>query len=273
MAPCPQPPFEAELTEILLCKNELHETLNNLCHWMKDKHVERNMATRLDSAFIRKDPYGVVLVMGPWCCPINLLLGPLIGAIAAGNCVVIKPSEMTKNVEKLMAKALPSYLDRDCFAVVTAGVQETTRLLENKFDYIFFTGMSHGPEQSPAWVCPLEVQEKLLPALQKVITEFYGSNPRESPDFGRIVDEKEFQRLQMLLRSGRVAIGGQMDEKDLYIAPTVLVDVQPSDPIMQDTILGPILPIVNVANMDEAIDFINSRERPLAVYVFSSDDK
>ncbi|NWS50562.1 AL3B1 dehydrogenase, partial [Probosciger aterrimus] len=319
-----KPPFEAELTEILLCKNELHETLNNLCQWMKDEHVERNMATQLDSAFIRKDPYGVVLIMGPWCCPVNLLLGPLIGAIAAGNCAVIKPSEMTKNVEKLMAEALPSYLDRDCYAVVSAGVQETTRLLENKFDYIFFTGspsmgrlvmaaaaqhltpvMLELGGKNPCYVsdtcdvrsvarrvawgrffnagqtcvapdyvlCTLEMQEKLLPALQKVITEFYGSNPRESSDFGRIVDEKEFRRLQMLLRSGRVAIGGQTDEKDLYIAPTVVVDVQPSDPIMQDIILGPILPIFIVANMDEAIDFINNRERPLAVYAFSSDDK
>uniref|UniRef100_A0A672V2G8 Aldehyde dehydrogenase n=1 Tax=Strigops habroptila TaxID=2489341 RepID=A0A672V2G8_STRHB len=288
-------------------------------------HVEGVLqATRLDSAFIRKEPYGVVLIMGPWCCPINLLLGPLIGAIAAGNCVVIKPSEMTENVEKLMAEALPSYLDRDCFAVVTTSTQETTRLLENKFDYIFFAGkpsvgrmvMAAAAKhltpvtlelggKNPCYVsdtcdvrsvarrlawgrffnagqtcvapdyvlCTLEMQEKLLPALQKVITEFYGSNPRESPDFGRIVEGKEFQRLQMLLRSRRVAIGGQMDEKDLYIAPTVLVDVQPSDPIMQEIILGPILPIVVVANVNEAIDFINSRERPLAVYVFSSDDK
>ncbi|KAM9557492.1 aldehyde dehydrogenase family 3 member B1-like isoform 2-T2 [Guaruba guarouba] len=319
-----KPPFEAELTEILLCKNELHEALNNLCQWMKDEPVERNMATRLDSAFIRKDPYGVVLIIGPWNCPVNLLLGPLVGAIAAGNCAVIKPSEMTKNTEKLMAEGLPSYLDRDCFAVVTAGVQETSRLLENKFDYIFFTGspsmgrvvMAAAAQhltpvtlelggKNPCYVsdtcdvrsvarrvawgrffnagqtcvapdyvlCTLEMQEKLMPALREAITEFYGSNPRESPDFGRIMGQKEFQRIRALLCSGRVAIGGQTDEKDLYIAPTVLVDVQPSDPIMQEVILGPILPIVAVASVDEAIDFINNRERPLAVYVFSSDDK
>ncbi|NXD74484.1 AL3B1 dehydrogenase, partial [Eolophus roseicapillus] len=215
-------------------------------------------------------------------------------------------------------------LPADCFAVVTAGVQETTRLLENKFDYIFFTGIPsmgrlvmaaaakhltpvmlelggknpcyvsdtcdvRSVARRVAWgrffnagqtcvapdyvLCTLEMQEKLMPALREAITEFYGSNPRESPDFGRIVDKKEFQRLQMLLRSGRVAIGGQTDEKDLYIAPTVVVDVQPSDPIMQEIILGPILPIFIVANVDEAIDFINNRERPLAVYAFSSDDK
>uniref|UniRef100_A0A8B9FWS5 Aldehyde dehydrogenase n=1 Tax=Amazona collaria TaxID=241587 RepID=A0A8B9FWS5_9PSIT len=356
MAPCPQPPFEAELTEILLCKNELHEALNNLCQWMKDEPVERNMvrarrrwgqdpcpvqswvgramgmgsavetwgphvvgvlqATRLDSAFIRKDPYGVVLIIGPWTCPVNLLLGPLIGAVAAGNCAVVKPSEMTKNIEKLMAEALPRHglgtlvFDRGVVLtllhqplptgspsmgrmVMAAAAQHLTPVMlelggKNPC-YVSDTCDVRSVARRVAWgrffnagqtcvapdyvLCTLEMQRKLLPALQKVITEFYGSNPRESSDFGRIVDEKEFQRLQMLLRSGRVAIGGQTDEKDLYIAPTVLVDVQPSDPIMQEIILGPILPIVIVASVDEAIDFINNHERPLALYVFSSDDK
>ncbi|NWH28405.1 AL3B2 dehydrogenase, partial [Grus americana] len=319
-----KPPFEAEFSEIILCKNELHETLNNLGTWMKDEHVDRNLVTRLDSAFIRKDPYGVVLIIAPWNYPIHLFLVPLIGAIAAGNCAIIKPSEMTKNTERLVAEALPAYLDKDCFAVVTAGVEETTRLLENKFDYIFFTGTPsvgrivmtaaakhltpvtlelggknpcyvsdtcdvQNVAQRVAWgrffnvgqtciapdyvLCSVEMQEKLLPALRKAITDFYGSNPRESPDFGRIVGDKQFRRVQALLRSGRVVIGGQTDEKERYIAPTVLVDLQPSDPIMQEEIFGPILPIVIVANMDEAIDFINSRERPLVVYAFSSDDK
>ncbi|XP_005438433.3 aldehyde dehydrogenase family 3 member B1 [Falco cherrug] len=319
-----KPPFEAEFSEILLCKNELHETLNNLSHWMKDEQVDRNLATQLDSAFIRRDPYGVVLIIGSWNYPIHLFLVPLIGAIAAGNCAIIKPSEMTKNTETLVGEVLPSYLDTDCFAVVTAGVQETTRLLENKFDYVFFTGSPsvgrivmtaaakhltpvtlelggknpcyvsdtcdvQNVARRVAWgrffnagqtciapdyvLCSLEMQEKLMPALREAITEFYGPNPQESPDFGRMVGDKHFQRVQALLRSGRVAIGGQTDEKERYIAPTVLVDVQHSDPIMQEEIFGPILPIVVVASVDEAIDFINSLEWPLAVYAFSSDDK
>ncbi|XP_017938849.2 aldehyde dehydrogenase family 3 member B1-like [Manacus vitellinus] len=319
-----KPPFEVELSETLLCKNELRETLNNLSHWMKDKHVDRPLATRLDSAFIRKEPYGVVLIIAPWNYPIYLILGPLIGAIAAGNCVIIKPSEISKNTERLVAEVLPCYLDKDCFAVVTGGVQETTRLLENKFDYIFYTGsppvgrivMTAAAKhltpvtlelggKNPCYVsdtcdipnvarrvvwgrffnagqtciapdyllCSLEMQGKLLPALREAITEFYGPNPQESPDFGRIVGDKQFQRVRKLLCSGRVAIGGQTDEAERYIAPTVLVDVQPSDPVMQEEIFGPILPIVVVANMDEAIDFINSRERPLAIYAFSSSDK
>ncbi|KAM9223705.1 aldehyde dehydrogenase family 3 member B1-like [Leptosomus discolor] len=319
-----KPPFEAEFTEILLCKNELHEALNNLSRWMKDEHTERNLVTRLDSAFIRKDPYGVVLIIAPWNYPVHLLLVPLIGAIAAGNCAVMKPSEMTKNTETLLAQVLPSYLDKDCFAVVTAGVQETTRLLENKFDYIFFTGSPsvgrivmtaaakhltpvtlelggknpcyvsdtcdvQNVARRVAWgrffnagqtciapdyvLCSLEMQEKLMPALREAITEFYGPNPKESPDFGRMVGDKQFQRVQALLGGGRVVIGGETDEKERYIAPTVLVDLQPSDPIMQEETFGPILAIVTVANVDEAIDYINRRERPLVVYAFSSDDK
>ncbi|NXV23648.1 AL3B1 dehydrogenase, partial [Cepphus grylle] len=122
-------------------------------------------------------------------------------------------------------------------------------------------------------LCSLEMQEKLLLALSKTVTDFYGSNPQKSPDFGRIVGEKHFQRLQELLCSGQVVIGGETDEAERYIAPTVLADVHPSDPIMQEEIFGPILPIVPVANMDEAIDFINSRERPLVVYAFSSNYK
>uniref|UniRef100_A0A8B9M7E3 Aldehyde dehydrogenase domain-containing protein n=1 Tax=Accipiter nisus TaxID=211598 RepID=A0A8B9M7E3_9AVES len=275
--------------------------------------------TSLDSAFIRKDPYGVVLIIGPWNCPIHLLLVPLIGAIAAGE-----PNLSPGPADPGSARVTLPLTSQDCFAVVTAGVEETTRLLENKFDYIFFTGSPsvgrivmtaaakhltpvtlelggknpcyvsdscdvQNVARRVAWgrfvntgqtcvapnyvLCSVEMQEKLLPALRKVITEFYGPNPRESPDFGRIVGDKQFQRLQTLLRSGRVVIGGQTDEKERYVAPTVLVDVLPSDPIMHEEVFGPILPIVIVANMDEAIDFINSRERPLVVYAFSSDDK
>ncbi|NWZ40831.1 AL3B1 dehydrogenase, partial [Brachypodius atriceps] len=241
-------PFETELSEIFLCKNELHETLNKLSRWMKDEQVERTLAMQLDSAFIRKDPYGVVLIIAPWNYPIQLFLVPLIGAIAAGNCVIIKPSEVSKQTERIVAEALPSYLDKDCFAVVTGGVPETTRLLENKFDYIFFTGTSHGTEQSPAWILceeedgfPPDIPAKkagiVLEELGHVSEIWQDSVPHPSP------------------------------------SPTVLVDVQPSDPVMQEEIFGPILPIVTITNMDEAIDFINSRERPLALYAFSSDDK
>ncbi|XP_009573922.1 PREDICTED: aldehyde dehydrogenase family 3 member B1-like [Fulmarus glacialis] len=257
-----KPSFEAYFTEILLCKNELNNTLNNLSHWMKDENVDKNLVTQLDSAFIRKDPYGVVLIIAPWNYPIHLFLVPLIGAIAAGNCVVVKPSETAKSTERLVAEMLSCYLDN-------CDVHSVARRVA--WGLFFNAGQTC---IAPDYVlCSLEMQEKLMPALREAITEFFGSNPQESPDFGRIVGDKQFRRIRALLCSGRVAIGGQTDEKERYIAPTVLADVLPSDPAMQEEIFGPILPIVVVANMDEAIDFINARPQPLVIYAFSCDSK
>ncbi|NXK67779.1 AL3B1 dehydrogenase, partial [Sylvietta virens] len=316
-------PFEAELSEILLCKNELHETLINLPRWLKDKQVDRTLVMQMGPVFIRTDPYRMVLIIAPWNYPIHLFLAPLIGAITAGEPKLPVPwpegSQQCRALERDFLISL-----QDCFAVVTGGVQETTRLLENKFDYIFFTGsppvgrivMTAAAKhltpvtlelggKNPCYVsdtcdvtnvarrvawgrffnagqtciapdyllCTIEMQEKLMPALREAITEFFGPNPRESPDFGRIVSDKQFRRLRALLGSGRVAIGGQTDEAERYIAPTLLADVLHSDPIMQEEIFGPILPIVVIANMCEAIDFINSREWPLALYAFFSNDK
>uniref|UniRef100_A0A8C0J6V6 Aldehyde dehydrogenase n=1 Tax=Chelonoidis abingdonii TaxID=106734 RepID=A0A8C0J6V6_CHEAB len=271
--------------------------------------------TQLDTAFIRKEPYGVVLIIGPWNYPLNLILVPLVGVIAAGE---VKGAGGG-------SPHIPSPLRlQDCFAVVTGGPAETTQLLENKFDYIFFTGSPQVGKivmaaaakhltpltlelggKNPCYVadesdlqnvanrlvwgrcfnagqtciapdyvlCSAEMQEKLLPALRHTITQFFGPEPQESPDFARIISDKQFQRIQALLGSGRMAIGGQTDERERYIAPTVLADVQPSDSAMQEEIFGPVLPIVTVPNVDEAIAFINCRERPLAVYVFASDSK
>uniref|UniRef100_A0A8C0WMW8 Aldehyde dehydrogenase domain-containing protein n=1 Tax=Castor canadensis TaxID=51338 RepID=A0A8C0WMW8_CASCN len=277
--------------------------------------------TQLDSTFIRKEPYGLVLIIAPWNYPVNLILVPLVGAIAAGNCVVLKPSEISKSTEKVLVTLLPQYLDKSCFAVVLGGPQETGQLLKHKFDYIFFTGSPHVGKivmtaatkhltpvtlelggKNPCYVddncdpqtvanrvaffryfntgqtcvapdyilCSPEMQERLLPALQSAITRFYGDDPQSSPNLGRIINQKHFKRLQGLLGCGRVAIGGQSDESDRYIAPTVLVDVQETEPVMQEEIFGPILPLVTVRSLDEAIDFINRREKPLALYAFSN---
>ncbi|XP_070215197.1 aldehyde dehydrogenase family 3 member B1 isoform X2 [Bos mutus] len=316
--------FEAEVSEISISQNEINLALRNLRAWMKDEKVSKNLATQLDSAFIRKEPFGLVLILSPWNYPLNLSLGPLVGALAAGNCVVLKPSEISKNTEKVLAEVLPRYLDQSCFAVVLGGPQETGRLLEHKFDYIFFTGnpqvgkivMTAAAKhltpvtlelggKNPCYVddncdpqtvanrvaffrcfnagqtcvapdyvlCSPEMQAQLVPALQSAITRFYGDDPQSSPNLGRIISQKHFQRLRGLLSCGRVVIGGQSDECDLYIAPTVLVDVQETDPVMQEEIFGPILPIVNVRSLGQAIDFINRREKPLALYAFSNSSQ
>ncbi|ETE72910.1 Aldehyde dehydrogenase family 3 member B1, partial [Ophiophagus hannah] len=319
-----KPCFETEITEVILVRNELANALNNLCCWMKDESVNKNLMTLMDCSFIRKDPYGVVLIIGSYNYPIQLTLLPLVGAIAAGNCVVLKPSELSSCTERLLAKALPCYMDPQTFAVVAAGPEETGKLLENKFDYIFFTGSSHVGKivmtaaakhltpltlelggKCPCYVdrccnfqnaanrivwgkflnagqtciapdyviCTVEAQEKLLPCLRQAICEFFGNEPKESPDFARMVNDKHFQRARALLECGHVAIGGETDECEHYIAPTVLVNVKECDPVMQEEISAPILPIFIVRDLEEAIDFINCRERPLAVYAFSSDSK
>lgn len=316
--------LESEVAETSLSQGEVKLALRNLRAWMKDEKVTKNLVTQLGSAFIRKEPLGLVLIISPWNYPVYLSLMPLVGALAAGNCVVLKPSEISKNTEKVLAEVLPRYLDQSCFAVVLGGPEETQQLLEHKFDYIFFTGstqvgkivMSAAAKhltpvtlelggKNPCYVddncdpqtvanrvvwfryfnmgqtcvapdyvlCSPEMQERLLPALQSAITRFYGEDPRNSPDLGRIINEKHFQRLQGLLGCGRVAIGGQSDETERYIAPTVLVDVQETEPVMQEEIFGPILPIMNVGSLDEAIDFINRREKPLSLYAFSKSNQ
>ncbi|XP_046500614.1 aldehyde dehydrogenase family 3 member B2-like isoform X1 [Equus quagga] len=316
--------FEADISEFLMCQMEVTLALKNLHTWMKDEPATKNLLMLLSSTFIRKEPFGLVLIITPWNYPLNLSLVPLVGALAAGNCVVLKPSEISTSTEKVLTEVLPQYLDQSCFAVMLGGPEETGQLLEHKFDYIFFTGSPRvgrivmtaaakhltpitlelggknpcyvddncDPETvanrvaffryfntgqtcvAPDYVlCSPEMQERLLPALQSTIARFFGEDPQSSPNLGRIINDKHFQRLQGLLGCGRVAIGGQSDQSDRYIAPTVLVDVQETEPVMQEEIFGPILPIVNVRSLDEAIDFINRREKPLALYAFSKSNK
>ncbi|XP_018427324.1 PREDICTED: aldehyde dehydrogenase family 3 member B1-like isoform X2 [Nanorana parkeri] len=202
-----KPPFEVEVTELSLVKSEINLAINSLSSWMKDEHVSKNMAMYLDTAFIRKEPFGVVLIISPWNYPVQLTLIPLIGAIAAGNCVIMKPSEISQNTEKVLAEGLARYLDQ------------------------------------------------------------------QSPDFGRIIGDRHYQRVAALLKHGKVVAGGQTDDSEKYIAPTILIDVAESDPIMQEEIFGPILPIVIVPGLEEAIQFINKREKALAAYAFSANSQ
>nr|XP_023964026.1 aldehyde dehydrogenase family 3 member B1 [Chrysemys picta bellii] len=326
------PPLEVELSEIILVRNEVNYALNNLSSWMKDEFVEKNLVTQLDTAFIHKEPYGVVLIIGPWNYPLNLILVPLIGAIAAGNCVIIKPSEISSSTEKLLAETLPNYLDKDCFAVVTGGPAETTQLLENKFDYIFFTGMSQPPlevelseiilvrnevnyalNNLSSWMKDEFVEKNLVTQLDTAFIhkEPYGVvliiGPWNYPlnlilvpligaiaagncviikpsEISSSTEKLLAETLPSYLDKDCFAVvtGGPAETTQLlenkfdyifFTAPTVLADVQPSEPAMQEEIFGPVLPIVTVPNVDEAIAFINSQERPLAVYVFASDSK
>ncbi|XP_076659454.1 aldehyde dehydrogenase type III isoform X2 [Halictus rubicundus] len=314
--------FETIALELLISQGEVKTLLMNIKEWAAKEKPPKAMINIMDGIEIRKDPFGVVLVMGPWNYPFQLCIIPLMGAIAAGNCVILKPSELSSATSELFARIIPQYLDSECVQVVLGGINETTELLKQRFDYIFYTGSTTVGRivrdaankfltpvtlelggKSPVYVdntvdiniavkrilwgkcinvgqtciapdyvlCTPEVQNKFLNEAHKVLKEWYGDNPKESPDLARIINDNHYQRLVKYLDGGKIAIGGQCDPAEKYIAPTILIDVKPTDPIMQDEIFGPILPFINVNNAYEAIQFINNRETPLVLYIFTKD--
>ncbi|XP_070532678.1 aldehyde dehydrogenase family 3 member B1-like isoform X2 [Ptychodera flava] len=315
---------EALGMEIGMARNECVHAMNNLEDWMKPEKVKKNMLIAMDDAYIKREPFGVCLVLGAWNYPIQLTLLPLIGAMAAGNCVVTKPSELSSHTADLLARLYPKYLDNDCYPVYCGAVKETQTLLEERFDYIFYTGggsvakhiMAAAAKyltpvtlelggKSPcyvdtntdltvaanriAWgkflnagqtciapdyiICQKEIQDELVKKIGNALNNFFGENPQKSDSYGRIINDRHFQRVSDLMKHGKIVIGGQSDPTERYISPTVVTDVQTTDPVMEQEVFGPVLPIMNVSGVQEAIQFINRREKPLAMYVFSHDKK
>jgi aldehyde dehydrogenase (NAD+) len=320
-----KPSLEGFITDIAFVRSEIDETLRHLDGWMKPEKVAVPVKQQPGRARIHRDPRGVVLIIGPWNYPVQLLLAPLVGAIAAGNCATLKPSEVAPNVSAALARLVPRFLDPDAFVVVEGGVPETTALLEQRWDHIFYTGNGNVGRivagaaakhltpvtlelggKSPAivdraanidvaarriaWgkylnagqtcIAPdyvlvdRAVEDEFVAKLRAAVGEFYGTDPRTSEDYGRIVDERHFARLLGLLDgpgTGEIAYGGQHDEATRYIAPTGLVGTEPTSALMQDEIFGPLLPILAVDGADRAIDFVKERDKPLALYLFSED--
>uniref|UniRef100_A0A3P9CHF4 Aldehyde dehydrogenase n=1 Tax=Maylandia zebra TaxID=106582 RepID=A0A3P9CHF4_9CICH len=282
-----KPRFETVVSELILVKNEALYAINNLKKWMQPQKVERNLSTTLDDCLVISEPLGVVLIIGTWCSPVQMCLVPLVGAIAAGNCAIISPSESTVHTTELLHRLIPSYLDNECFHAILAGLSDLPEVIELKFDHVFFTGNKEDGSKialaAARTLTPVTlilggknpyVKARLVQALKCCLMEFYGSNPQESRSFGRIVNLEIFNRTRGILwRSGKVAVGGHVIEAEKYIAPTVLTDVAESDPVMQKEIFGPVLPILTVNNVDEAISFINKQEKPLCVYAYSTNGK
>lgn len=315
---------EALLFEVSYLINETKNALFHLREWTKPEKPSKGLVNAMDTLLICNDPYGVVLIMGAWNYPIQLSLLPLVGAIAAGNCAIIKPSEVSAASADLIAQLIPNYLDQDCFHVVLGGVLETTVLLKERFDFIFYTGSATVGKivraaanehltpvvlelggKSPVYIdqtvdmgiavrrilwgkcvnagqtciapdyilCSKAVQASFVAKAKEVLEEWYGSNVKSSPDFCRIVSDKQFRRLQSFLNNGGIAVGGETDPSERFIAPTILTDVKPNDPVMQEEIFGPILPIVNADSASDAISFITSQNHPLAFYIFTRNSK
>ncbi|MBW7475841.1 aldehyde dehydrogenase [Paenibacillus oenotherae] len=314
--------FEAYATEIGFVYESIRYISKHLKKWAKVKLVRTPLVHWGSKSYIYPEPYGSVLVIGPYNYPFMIVMEPLIGAIAAGNCAVVKPSEFTPHISAAITAILRANFKEHYIAVVEGGREATSALIHTPFDYIFFTGsigvgrivMEAAAKnlvpvtlelggKSPCivdrdsdielaahriiWgkflnagqtcVAPdyilvhKDIKESLVARMKDKITAFYGDNPQNSADFGRIVNERHWERLVGLLDLDKIAAGGDSQRDDLYIAPTIMDDVTWDDKVMEEEIFGPILPVLAYDNLDAAIQRINGRSKPLALYVFTTN--
>lgn len=309
--------FEAYSTEIGIILEELRLTINKLRSWAKPVKVKTPITHIGSASYIYSEPYGTALIISPWNYPFQLAAAPLIGAIAAGNCAVIKPSELTPRTSQVFAKMIRELFPEKYITVVEGGVETSQALLQEKFDKIFFTGsVSVGKAvmeaaakhltpvtlelggKSPcivhedanlklaakriAWgkftnagqtcIAPdylyvhQRIKEPFLCLLKEAIQEMYAGR-----SLTRIVSERHFSRLTSFLNQGDIFTGGNASREELSIEPTVLTGITWEDPIMEEEIFGPILPVMEYTELDEVIDGIHKHPNPLALYLFSEN--
>lgn len=313
-----KPTFEAYFELAVL--QDISYAQKKLPQWIKPKSVNTGIELFPSRAKIQPEPLGVVLIIGPWNYPFSLMISPLIGAIASGNCTVLKPSEIAPHTSAVVTELIANTFSPEYIAIQEGGVETAQELLTAKFDHIFFTGGTKIGQivmeaaaknltpvtlelggKSPCIVDQdIDIKETakriiwgkfinagqtciapdyllvdstikpdLISAMKTCIKEFFGENPANSPDFARIINLKQFYRLESLLNDGKIIIGGETNPEDKYIAPTILDQVDITAPIMQEEIFGPILPVLEYQNLEEAIAFVNEKPKPLALYFFS----
>ncbi len=316
-----KPELEAWATDIAPGSAEAKAALKKIDKWTRPERVGLPIPL-VGRCEIHRDPLGVVLIVSPWNYPVGLLLSPLVGAIAAGNAVLLKPSEVTPNTSAALAAAVAEFLDPEAIALIEGGVEETQALLAERFDHILYTGngtvgrivMEAAAKnltpvtlelggKSPcivdasadlevtarriAWgkflnagqtcIAPdyvlvhASVADELIERLGRSVREFYGDDVQGTPDFTRIVNARHHARVAKLIEGEDVEFGGEIDPDTRYIAPTVLRNVSPDAPVMTEEIFGPVLPVLTVTDVCEAIAFVNERDKPLALYVFTGD--
>ncbi|CDO75126.1 hypothetical protein BN946_scf185010.g51 [Trametes cinnabarina] len=252
-------PQETDLLEFTGVYAEVTTAYKNIEKWAKPQSVDFSLNWFAMRPKLQTEPKGVVLIIAPFNLPLFLLLGPLTSAIAAGNAAVLKPSEQIPATSQLLAELLPKYLDNELYHVINGGVPETTKVC-----------------LSPEYVLvPADFQDTLVEALKEAYKSFYPDGPEKSDSFARMVSPAHAARIKRLIdeTKGTIVLGGQTDVENRYIAPTVVRDVPVDDALMSEEIFGPVLPIVPVKDVDEAISIIQARDHPLAVYVFSTDKK
>ncbi len=315
-----KPPQEVLLGELALLYSSIRHARKNLKRWARPRRVSTPLLGQPARSWVQPEPLGVVLVLGAWNYPFQLIFGPLIPTLAAGNCALLKPSEIAPASSSLMAELIPKYLDERAVRVVEGAVAETTELLKLQFDHIIYTGgaavgkivmraasehltpvtlelggkspcvidrdadLKHAARRlvwgkcinsgqsciAPDYVLVSpEQRDELVAAIDSELQDMYGDDRLGSADYANIINQRHFERVRQYLDSGTVAIGGKMDASRNRIEPTVLVDVAPDAPVMQEEIFGPVLPILTASDLDEAMAFILERDKPLAAYLFT----
>ncbi len=314
--------YESFMCETGLVRGEISWMLRHTGRLARERTVPTPLAQFAARSFRKFSPYGNVLIMSPWNYPLLLTLDPLADAIAAGNTAVVKPSAYAPATSALLAKMVGELFPPEYVAVVTGGREENAALLEEKFDFIFFTGsqsvgrevLRHAAEhltptalelggKSPCIVdetaklalaarrivfgkylncgqtcvapdyilCHRDVKDQLVELICKEVRRQYGEEPLQNPDYGRIVNEKHFNRLLGLIDPAKTVLGGQSSPDTLQIAPTVLDGVTESDPVMGEEIFGPILPVLTFDRFEELYDRLSGGPKPLALYLFSQN--
>lgn len=313
---------EAFMCEAGLTLSELSHQIRHIRHWASKSHKHTDLTNFPARSYTICEPYGVVLVMAPWNYPFMLTIEPAIGAIAAGNCCVLKPSAYSPATSAVISAIVKEVFPPEYVTVVEGGRAENTELLNQRFDYIFFTGgVTVGKlvmQKAAAHLTPVtlelggkspcivekscnlkiaarrlvfgkylncgqtcvapdyvlvdeSIKDRFLALVKKEITSMYGERPLENAAYGKMINQKHFDRVSGLLLPEKVVFGGQTNPETLQIEPTVMDHVSPEDAIMQEEIFGPVLPILTYRDIREAEQFITSREKPLAFYLFTSD--
>jgi aldehyde dehydrogenase (NAD+) len=316
-------PAEAWLGDVASTKAEAVYARKHVKQWMRRRRASLPLTQRPGRAWVQYDPLGVVLIIGPWNYPLYLSLAPLVAAVAAGNCAVIKPSELAPATSTLLARLLPQYVDPVAIEVVEGDAEVTQRLLGDGFDHALFTGGTEigrkimaaaAPTLTPvtlelggkspvvvaadadidvtarriAWVKLLNsgqtcvapdyvLAEKSIAGelVDKIVADIGQFRSAEKDPSVPIVNQRQFDRLVSLISAtdGEVVTGGGSDKSTLRIEPTVIVNPPPTDAVMADEIFGPILPVLTVESLHQAVKFVNARPKPLALYVFTSSQR
>ena len=316
--------FEGFMCESGLVLSEISYMIRHTKKFAKRKTVYTPVTNFASHSFKQPVPYGNTLIMSPWNYPFLLTIDPLTDAIAAGNTAIVKPSAYSPATSRIIEKIIKECFDPEYVLVVTGGRAENAALLEQKFDFVFFTGsqavgkevLRHTAEhltpavlelggKSPCIVdksaiiklaakrivfgkylncgqtcvapdyifCESSIKDKFIYEVIKQIKKQYGDNPLENENYGKIINEKHFERLCGLIDKNKVVVGGETNSKTYQIAPTVMDNVTESDAVMGEEIFGPIMPILTFDNFDDLIQELKDKDKPLALYLFSSNKK